>query len=224
MTKYAVNKSDLSVEGFFAEPAFNLLRTNSDVLNVVTPCLSAFCPIRGADIRIDQDSNPIGNANVIFELHPFNGVARISIDRAQIALFSPHSLDTDIISRLSSSFFGAVNETLSGNSYGHYLVQFSLHAALENISPAAHTGRFVSAPSEDSDSVIGNAVTFYLGQHGPRLYSSITLDMSGEFSECVFVRTAIAFDASKISASGLKEPVVEHSNSLFTLIGLESDL
>ena len=223
MTKYAVKKSDLSVEGFFARPAFNLLRTNSDLLNVVTPCLSAFCPIRGADIRIDQDSNPLGNANVIFELHPFNGVARVSIDRAQIALFSPHTIDTEIISRLSSSFFNALNETLSGNSYGNFLVQFSFHAALENTTPAAHTRRYISAPTVDSDSIVGNSVTYYLGQDGPRLHSSITLDMSGEFSECVFVRIAVGFDADEITASELAEPVVEHSNSLLNLVGLESD-
>ena len=221
VAKYAVRKSDLSVEGFFAGPAFNLLRKNSDVLSVVTSCLSAFCPIRGADIRIDQGSNPISNANVTFELHPFNGFARISVDRAQIALFSPHSLDTDTIARLSSSFLGAVDNMLRPNSYGHHLVHFSFHAALENILPADHTRRFVSAPSEDS--VIGNSVTYYLGQHDLRLHSSITLDMSGEFSDCIFVRIAIAFDANRISASRLKEPVIDHSNTLLALIGLEAD-
>ncbi len=223
MTKYAVKKSDLSVEGFFAAPAFNLLHVNSDVLNVVTSCLSAFCPIRGADIRIDQETNPIGNANVVFELQPFNGVARISMDRAQIALFSPHSLDIDIISRLSSSFFGAVNEMLPPNTYGHYLVQFSFHAALEDIFPADHTRRFISMPSQNSDSVIGNSITYYLGQRDLRLHSSITLDMSGEFSDCVFVRIAMGFDANKISAVGLKDAVVEHSNSLLALVDLEAD-
>ena len=191
MSKYAIKKSDLSVEGFFATPAFNLLRTNSDVLNVVGSCLSTFFPIRGADIRVNQDNNPIGESNVIFELQPFNGVARISIDRAQIVFFSPHSLDTDVISRLSSSFFGAANELLPPNSYGHYLVQFSFHAALENTLPADHTRRFVSTPSNNSDSVIGNSVTYYFGQHDLRLHSSITLDMSGEFADCVLVRIAM---------------------------------
>ena len=223
MTKYAVRKSDLSVEGFFAAPAFNLLRTDSDVLNAVTSCLSAFCPIRGADIRIDQETNPIGNANVTFELHRFNGVARISIDRAQIALFSPHSLDTDTISRMSSAFFGAINEVLPPSSYGHYLVQLSFHAALENISPADHTCRFISPQSDNSGSAIGNSVTYYFGQHDLRLHSSITLDMSGEFSDCVFVRIAMGFDANKISAVGLKDAVVEHSNSLLPLVDLEAD-
>ena len=223
MTKYAVKKSDLSVEVFFAAPAFNLLRTNSDVLKVLTSCLSDFCPIRGADIRIDQETNPIGNANVVFELQPFNGVARISMDRAQIALFSPHSLDTDIISRLSYSFFDAVNEMLPPNSYGHYLVQFSFHAALENISPADHTRRFISTPSENSDSVIGNSITYYFGQHDLRLHSSITLDMSGEFPDSVFVRIAMGFDANRIFAVGLKDAVVEHSSSLLALVDLEAD-
>ncbi|MCY4461263.1 MAG: hypothetical protein OXC26_12850 [Albidovulum sp.] len=223
MTKFAVKKSDLSIEGFFAAPAFNLLHGNSDVLNVVTSRLSAYCPIRGADIRIDQETNPIGHANVIFELRPFNGVARISMDRAQIALFSPHSFDIDKISRLSSSFFGAVNEMLAPNSYGHYLVQFSFHATLEHMLPVDHTRQFISTPSQDSDSVIGNSVTYYLGQHDLRLHSSITLDMSGEFSDCVFVRIAMGFDANKISAVELKDAVVEHGNSLLALVDLEAD-
>ena len=223
MTKYAVKKSDLSVEGFFAAPAFNLLRANSDVLNVVTLRLSDLCSIRGADVRIDQETNPIGNSNVVFELHPFNGFARISIDRAQIALFSPHSLDTDIISHLSSSFFDAVNEMLPPNSYGHYLVQFSFHATVDDISPADHTRRFISTSSEISDSAIGNSATYYFGQHDLRLHSSITLDMSGEFSDCVLVRIAIGFDANRISASGLKDAVVEHSNSLLALVDLEAE-
>ena len=144
MIKHEVKKSDLSVEGFFASPAFNLFRENSDVLNVVAAGLSALCPIRGADVRIDQETNPIGDANVSFDLHPFNGFARISIDRSQLVLFSPHSLDTDRISRLSSAFFGAVDELLTPRSFGHYVVQFSFHAALEDISPADHTRRFIS--------------------------------------------------------------------------------
>ncbi len=223
MAKYEVKKSDLSVEGFFSAPAFDLLRTNSDVLNVITSCLSPFLPIQGTDIRIDQQTNPVGNTNVIFELRPFNGIARISIDRAQIALFSPHSLDLDIISRLSSSLFDAINEMLTPASYGHYLVQFSFHAALENISPANYTRRFISAPSEDSDKLIGNSATYYFGQHDSRLHSSITLDMSGEFSDCVFIRIAMGFDASRISATGLRAAAVDHIESLLALIDLEAD-
>lgn len=223
MTKYSIRKSDLSVEGFFSEPTLNLLRANSDLLGVVTPCLSQFCPIRGADIRIDQDSNPLGNANVAFELHPFNGVARVSIDRAQIAFFSPHSLEIDLISRLSSAYFDSVGEVVSPNSYGHYLVQFSFHAELENVSATDHTRQFVSAPSVDSDSAIGNSVTYYFGKHNLRLHSSVTLDMSGEFSDCVFVRIAIGIDANEISDVGLKTTVIDHGNSLLTLVGLEAE-
>ncbi|MYI69250.1 MAG: hypothetical protein F4103_11120 [Boseongicola sp. SB0673_bin_14] len=222
MIKYEVKKSDLSVEGYFESPAFDLFRGNSDVLNVVAAGLSALCPIRGADVRIDQETNPIGNANLSFELHPFNGFARISIDRSQIVLFSPHLLDTDQISRLSSSFFGAVIELLPPNSIGHYVVQFSFHAALEDISPAVHTRRFIAPASESSDALIGNAVTYYFGQHDPRLHSSITLDMSGEFSDCVLVRVAMGFDASMVSVAGLKDAVIEHGNSLLALVDLEA--
>ena len=223
MIKYEVKKSDLSVEGYFASPAFNLFRGNSDVLEAVAAGLSDLCPIRGADVRINRETNPIGNANLSFDLHPFNGSSRISVDKSQIVLFNPHSLDTDQISRLSSSFFAAVGELLPPNSYGHYVVQFSFHAALENISPADHTRRFMSSASESSDSLIGNAVTYYFGQDDPRLHSSITLDMSGEFSDCVFVRVAMGFDASMVSVAGLKDAVVAHSNSLLALVGLEAD-
>ena len=223
MIKYEVRKSDLSVEGYFSAPAFNLLRTDSDVLKVVTAGLSEFCPIRGTDIRIDQETNPIGNANLSFELHPLNGFARISTDRSQIVLFSPHSLDTDLISRLSSAFFGAINELLPPTSYSHYVVQFALHASLENVSPSDHTRRFVSSASESSGSLIGNAVTYYFGQHGPRLHSSITLDMSGEFPDCVLVRVAMGFDARTASLAALKDIVVEHGDILLALVDLEAD-
>ena len=57
----------------------------------------------------------------------------------------------------------------------------------------------------------------------PLLHSSITLDMSGEFSDCVFVRVAMGFDASMVSVAGLKDAVVAHSNSLLALVGLEAD-
>ena len=45
MIKYEVKKSDLSVEGYFASPAFNLFRGNSDVLEVVAAGLSDLCPV-----------------------------------------------------------------------------------------------------------------------------------------------------------------------------------
>jgi len=113
VARYSIKKSDISVEGFFAEPAFNLLHANSEVLSVVVSCLSDYCPIRGTDIRIEQDSSTVGNTNVVFKLHPLNGIGRISVDKAQIVLFSPHTQEVDFISRLSSSYFDAISEVLS---------------------------------------------------------------------------------------------------------------
>jgi len=222
VARYSIKKSDISVEGFFAEPAFNLLHANSEVLSVVVSCLSDYCPIRGTDIRIEQDSSTVGNTNVVFKLHPLNGIARISVDKAQIVLFSPHTQEVDFISRLSSSYFDAISEVLSTGLYGHHLVEISFHAALENTSPADHTSQFISVPTGDSNHAIGHSVTHYFGKQSPRLHSSITLDMSWEFSDCVFVRAAMGFDANEISTTGLKEQVVSHSKSLLALVGLEA--
>ena len=222
VSKYSVAESDLSVEGF-SEPAFSLLNADSNVLKAVTPNLSSFSHIRGANIRIEQDSNPIANANATFDLHALDGYARISIDRAQIPLFSPHSFDKDVISNLSSSFFDAVNQELQSCAYGHHLVQFSFHAALESGSPEEHTRGFVRAIPEDSDKGIGNSVTYYFGKNDERLHSSVTLDMSSEHDNWVFARVAMAFDATKISLRDLKDLVVDHSNTLLNLIGLEAE-
>ncbi len=226
MIKYTVRKSYLSIEGFFAEPAFKLFRENSDWLDDLTSCLAQFGTIRGADIRIDQYTNPLSNANVEFELHQFNGFSRLSVDKAQIALFDPHYLDLDRISHLSSSFFSAANKVLLPSTYGHYIVNYNFHGFLENISPADHTRKFVATLSHNnSNSVIGNSVTYYFGQHDLRLHSSVSLDMSGDFPDCVFVNVIMCFDASKISSSTeLKEPAIAHSTSLLNLIGLDAEL
>ena len=225
MIKYSVRKSYLSIEGFFAEPAFKLFRENSDWLDDITSCLAEFCTIRGADIRVAQDTNPLSNANVEFVLHQFNGFSRLSVDKAQIALFDPHCLDLDQISHLSSSFFSAAKKVLLSSTYGLYFVNFNFHGLLENISPADHTRKFVSKLSHDnSNSAIGNSVTYYFGQNGLLRHSSVSLDMSGEFPDCVFVNIIMCFDASKISSTDLKEPAIAHSTSLLNLIGLDAEL
>ncbi|MCY4258834.1 MAG: hypothetical protein OXC91_01040, partial [Rhodobacteraceae bacterium] len=164
MRKFSVRKSDFSIEGFFAEPAFDLLSANSDVLSAVSPSLADFCPIRGADIRIDQDASPLGNANVVFELRALNGFARISIDRAQIVLFSPHRLNQDLISRLAASFLEAVKDAASAKSYGHYIADLTLHAALDDITPEDHTREFVLPSGNNLESAVGNSVNYYFGK------------------------------------------------------------
>ena len=105
MTGYTVKKSDLSVEGYFRQPAFALLSAKSNLHSTVTTFLSEFCLIQGGDIRINQDTNPLANADVTYDLRPFNGFARVSIDRSQLVLFSPHTLSSQTIAGLSLALF-----------------------------------------------------------------------------------------------------------------------
>ena len=223
MTEFTIKKSDLSVEGYFTRPAFNLLRPDTDLHGTITTMLSDFCPIRGGDIRIDQDTSPIGNAHVIYELRPFNGVGRISLDRAQLACFSPHLIDSPTITALTVAFLNAVHEAVTENSYETFLVQFTFHAELKGSGPAAHISQFVTPVPEGPKPAIGNSVTYYFGQDEPRTHSSVTVDMSGEFSECVFVRAAVGYAGDKITTSALPEPLLQHCDELLSLVGLESE-
>ena len=166
MTKYSIKKSELSVEGYFTQPAFNLLRPKTDLHGTVATFLSDFCPIRGADIRIDSDTNPLGNANVTYDLRPFDGAARVSIDKAHLALFSPHTIEEPRIAALSLAFLEAVREAIVDNSYARFFVQFAFHAAPEEIAPADYTQRYVSPVPGTLSSAIGSSVTYYFGQDG----------------------------------------------------------
>ena len=223
VTTYTVKKSELSVDGHFQRPAFALLRPTSNLHSAVTSALSDFCLIQGSDIRITQDTTPLANAEAIYNLRPFNGFAKVNIDGAQLVLLSPHTLSDTLIINLSLALLNAVHKEVDQTSYATFLIQIGFHAELPNINPAAYTGHFVSSEIHYVGSIIGNSATYYLGQEGTRLHSSVTLDMSGEFSECVFVRIAIRYDGSRIAASELPNAVQEHYNELLSLVGLESE-
>ena len=224
MTAYSIKKSELSVEGYFRRPAFALLGPKSNLHSTVTTSLSDFYLIQGSDIRINQDTNPLANADVTYDLRPFNGFARVSIDRTQLVLSSPHTLTAEIIAGLSLALLNAVHKEIDENSYASFLIQIGLHAELQEIEPAAYTRKYISSAPDGFDSIIGNSATYYLGQEGPRAHSSVTLDMSGEFSECVFVRVALRYDGETIVAADLPDAAIEHYNQLLTLVGLDSDL
>lgn len=223
MNAYTVKKSDLSVEGFFRHPAFALLGPKSNLHKTVTNFFSDFCAIQGRDIRITQDTNPLANAEVTYDLRPFDGFARVSIDRAQLVLFSPHTLTSETIADLSLALLNGVDEETDDSSYASFLIQIGFHAELQDLTPSEYTKKYVSSEAEKLGPIIGNSITYYLGQEGPRLHSSVTLDMSGEFSECIFVRTVLRYDRERIAVSDLPEAVLEHYNQLLSLIGLDSE-
>ena len=222
MTGYAIKKSELSVEGYFHSPALTLLTSESNLHGTIVAFLSDHYIIQGDDIRINQDTNPLANANVTYDLRPFNGFARVSVDRAQLVLFSPHTLDVDTISGISLQLLNAVQKENKEEPYASFLVQIGLHVELRDIGPAVYTGRFVSTPKE-LESIIGHSVTYYLGEEGPRAHSAVTLDMSGEFSECIFVRVVLRFEGEKISTNELPEAAIKHYNELLAIVGLDPE-
>ena len=223
MTGFSIKKSDLSVEGYFRRPGFSLLSPKSDLHSTISTFLSDFCLIQGDDIRINQDVNPLSNASVTYDLDRFNGFARVSIERSQLVLLSPHTLVHDTIVGLSLALLRGVQSEIDENSYANYFVQMSLHAEVKDVDPAVYTGRYVMPQPEELGPIIGNSITYYLGQEGSRTHSSVVLDMSGEFSECIFLKLALRYDASEIALDELPVATIEHCNRLLALVGLESE-
>ena len=222
MTEYTIKKSSFSVEGFFRHPAFGLFRPTSNLYESVVTSVSDFYRIQGGDIRIDSDTNPLTNANVSFDIRSFEGVARVFVDRAQLFLFSPHEFTTEDIAALALAFFGGVQNEIGGNSYRDYLIQSVFHAELADISPAEYTASHLSSTAKSINSIIGGSVTYYLEQEGARSHSSVSIDMSNEISECVFVRAVLRYSGNEISLSDLPNVAVQHYNQLLSLIGMES--
>lgn len=222
MTEYTTKKSRFSVEGFFRHLAFELFRPTSNLCESVITSLSDFYRIQGRDIRIDNDANPLTNANVTFDIRSFHGVARVFIDRARLILFDPHEFTTNDISALSLAFFDGVQNEIGSHSYGDFLIQSFFHAELEGISPAQYTATHLSSTAKSIDSIIGSSVTYYLEKEGARSHSSVSLDMSDEFSECVFVHVVLRYDSNEILSSDIPSLATHHYNQLLSLIGMES--
>lgn len=220
--KFTISKSEYSAEGNYDRPAFALFRPESNLHESITASLSDFYLIQGNDIRFNQDVNPLANANVIYDLIPFNGFARISIDRAQIALLSPHVQTTDQIIALSLAFFNGVKQVTGDISFNNFIIQSGFHAELESISPTEFIATHISPKRKAIDSIIGHSVTYYLGQEGQRSSSSVTLDISDEIPEHVFVRILLRYDGDQIQIDDLPDSATRHYAELLSLIDLES--
>ncbi len=223
MVKATVRKSDVFVEASFAKPAFSLLRADSSLNPTVVTALSKYCSIRGNDIRVETDTNPIGNAGVVYDLRPLNGFSRVSLDRATILFVDPHTQETQLLTDLSQAFLHAVQECVDDSLYEAFQVTYSLHAQLDTLSPANYVQNFVASLPDDGGPVIGNAVTYIFGQQGPCTNSAIAVEMSAEFSQCVFVRLSATYDAAQHTNSVLTEQVRQRFQRLLYLVGLEID-
>ncbi len=220
--KFTTMKSDFSVEGLYSRPAFVLFRPEANLHESIAVSLSDFYLIQGNDISINQDAYPLSNANVTYHLTPFNGLARVFIDRAQLFLFSPHTLPTDQIIALSSAFLNGVHQEMGDISFSSFIIQSGFHAELDGISPAEFIATHVSSERKAIDSIIGHSVTHYLGQEGQRSHSSVTLDISNESSEYVHVSVVLRYDGDKIEIGGLPELATRHYFQLLSLMDLES--
>ena len=218
---YTIKKSSISVEGLYSRPAFVLFRPESNLHETISVSLSEFYLIQSDDIRINQDVNPLANANVTYHLTPLDGLARVFVDRAQLFLFSPQILTTDQITDLSSAFFNGVHQEIGEISFGSFIINSAFHAKIEGVSPEEFIAAHVSSEKKVFDSIIGHSVTYYLGQEEQRSYSSVTLDISNESSEYVFVRVELRYDGDKVQLSDLPDLAIRHYSQLLSFIDLE---
>ena len=66
----------------------------------------------------------------------------------------------------------------------------------------------------------GHTLTYYLAQENQRGRSSISLDMSGEFLECVYI-FAIRYNGRKIAVGKLPDAILDRCIQDISLVGLE---
>ena len=225
MIGYETKKSNLSIKGFFTEPAFRLFHSNNDSIEVVTRCLSRYCKVQGKNIRINQNGDSLGHSNITFDLYHFNAIAKIFLDKYQIDFFDTHIpslLSFEDISNLSTSFFSTLTHEEHCTATTSYTIQLIFHAKLDNLTAIEHNSKFVNPPLETSfNNSSGTAVCYYFGQHDVLLNSSVTLDISVEFIDCIFVNIFMAFDANKVTLKDLPNLGHEHTDRLHRAIGLE---
>ena len=221
MTRYRIRKSELLVECEFLHPAFALFRPESELHDFVVAALSDFHPVRSSDIFIEAGNATLADSSFNYKVLPYNCVAKVSLDQAGLQFLNPHTMAVEDISGLSMAVLDAVQSVLVDNPFAEFRICIGVHAELQGVEPVEFTDKFVSPVPEGCGPTLGSAVTHYFGMVGPRIASSIALDMSQELSECVFLGIELTYDGGKSVVSELPGTVIEHCCDLLDLVGLE---
>jgi len=222
MTSYEVKESTLEVQATYSGLAFDLLKpAGGELHDNVAARLSEFYVLTANDIRINRDVVPLANANVTYSLTALDGIARVSIDKLQIAFFSAHAITEEQASGASLAIINAVQDSLPSVRIGSYIVTVATRGAIEDVEPVDFLRQFVATRPENLGDIVGNSIGFNLGPEGPISYSDLRIEMSGRYSDSVFINVAIAFDGEMIQASELAEFARGHYYRLLQGIGLE---
>lgn len=205
-------KTDVAYKGRFAELAFSLLTSPTDLYNNLLEYLGKY----GASIQnINYEAEKVGDANVSCTLLELGLDVRISLEDLLITLLNFETIGKEVANQILLDVYGALLKTNSEISFVNHTVTIASNVQLANESYDSMIRKYLNPPDPFGDKTTGGVV-FYMSDGLPQggEEASITIDKSHTvLEEGAYIKVAIALNAAEVPIESLSQRVVEFHNS-----------
>jgi len=197
--KFDVQHGELNFEAGFNQVDFKLF---SDTHGLLDQLYNRLQPhgVRLSDLRIERGAGTAADWHVLCYLFNFWMTIRIRLDRIEVFC---SELPQEYVTKFGSAIVDTLNAVVAHrpeSRFRAYGFAIGLHGVLEGQSLKHYLSKFTKGIPEKLGPSIGSGTVMYFGPEGERLLSSVTLDMSSQFSDALYARVNVVWDATKIDA------------------------
>lgn len=105
-------------------------------------------------------------------------------------------------------------------AFAAYQANFRMHGVPNTSNPAAFLRQFTNFEPSDMGPVSGSGATFHFGPTDSRTSCTVSVDMSSQFTDSIFLATHVVFDADRLQREDLIPEAGRHLNAALSAFGL----
>ncbi len=214
-------QGDSMLQSEFVEPAFDIFQ-NPSSLGALFSGLSKY-GLRLNDLRLET-AGTLGDFSVLGYLFSFAVSVRIRLDRIEIQCMNLKQVGATTLDHVVVDAFKAVKLARPSLAFKTHVLGLNLHGSLEGVTTLEFLSKYAAAGPDGIGPRIGNGVVFYFGPEGPRLTSSLTLDLSIHVPDGLFLRVHSTWDGQKLEAMELPIGARGYVASVLKSLELESPI
>jgi hypothetical protein len=212
-------QSDLSFYADFGEPAFGLLSNISTLHKALYGGLAPL-GLRLADMKVERPSGSLGEAHVACSLPRLVSTVRVGLERVEVICGDTARVNQKQFEGLAFATVDAVARVVT-DAFKSYTLVVNVHGTLEGIATRDYLSKLAVSPLTDLGPAIGAGVAFYHGAEADRLTTIVTEDFSAIYSDALFVKIHVVWDAGKVTLQQLPTVSDEYTRTIFDKLGLE---
>lgn len=213
---FKIAQGDVMLQSEYAEPVFDFLQSPAIVSNL-TQSLSKH-GVRLNDMRYET-AGSLADICILVYLYNFSTILRVRLDRVELQAANLQGLEISRFASVVQDVIEALHRSRDSLTFKTHIVTVNLHGAFAGESPTKFLSRYVTHSPEGLGPVAGNGVVFYFGVEGPQLASSLTLDLSVQVTDGLYLRVHTTWDG-KLSAAELATMVRTYLDSVLKSLEL----